>query len=79
MIFVDADWEEYPRWLPHFARLTRKGSILVSDNLFPLFQDWAQNFAYKESIEEYLTALVRDTRFVAHISSKDGQALSYRV
>jgi len=33
VIFVDADWEDYPKWLPHFARLTRKGGMLISDNL----------------------------------------------
>ena len=33
VIFVDADWQDYPKWLPHFARLTRKGGVLVSDNL----------------------------------------------
>ena len=39
VIFVDADWQYYPKWLPHFARLTGKGSVLVSENLFPLFED----------------------------------------
>ena len=38
VIFVDADWEDYPKWLPHFARLTRKGGLLVSENLFPLYR-----------------------------------------
>ena len=39
VIFVDADWQYYPKWLSHFARLTRKGGMLVSENLFPLFED----------------------------------------
>lgn len=79
VIFVDADWEDYPKWLPHFARLTRKGGMLVSDNLFPLFEDWAQYLPHKDSIREYLTALVRDSRFKTHIARDKWQALSYRV
>ena len=79
VIFVDADWEDYPLWLPHFARLTRKGGVLISDNLFPLFEDWAQYLPHKESIREYLTALVRDSRFKTHIARDKWQALSYRL
>ena len=79
VIFVDADWEDYPNWLSHFARLTRKGGILISDNLFPLFEDWAQHFPHKESIKDYLKALVRDSRFKTHIARDKWQALSYRV
>ncbi len=79
VIFVDADWEDYPKWLPHFARLTRKGGILVSDNLFPLFEDWAQYLPHKESIKEYLKALVGDSRFKTHIARHKWQAFSYRV
>ncbi len=79
VIFVDANWEDYPKWLPHFARLTRQGGMLVSDNLFPLFEDWAQDLAHKESIQEYLTALVHDSRFKTHIARDKWQALSYRV
>lgn len=79
VIFVDADWQDYPKWLPHFARLTRKGGLLVSDNLFPLFEDWAQYLPHKESIREYLKALVRDSRFKTHIARGKWQALSCRV
>ena len=79
VIFVDADWQDYPKWLPHFARLTRKGGILVSDNLFPLFEDWAQYLPHKESIREYLKALVDDGRFKTHIARHKWQAFSYRL
>ena len=79
VIFVDADWQDYPKWLPHFARLTRKGGVLVSDNLFPLFEDWAQYLPHKESIKEYLKALVQDCRFKTYIAHDDWQALSLRV
>ena len=53
--------------------------MLVSDNLFPLFEDWAQYLPHKDSIREYLTALVRDSRFKTHIARDKWQALSYRV
>ena len=79
VIFVDADWEDYPKWPPHFARLTRRGGMLVSDNLFPLFEDWAQHLPHRESIREYLKALVRDRRFQTHIARDKWQAFSCRV
>ena len=79
VIFVDADWQDYPKWIPHFARLTRKGGLLVSENLFTLFEDWAQDFPHKEAITEYLKALVRDSRFKTHIVRDKWQALSFRV
>jgi hypothetical protein len=50
----------------------------VSDNLFPLFEDWAQHMPNKESIREYLTTLVRDSRFITHIARDKWQALSFR-
>ena len=79
IVFVDADWEDYPKWLEHFARLTRRGGLLISANLFPLFEEWAQYLPHKESIQEYLTALVHDKRFKTHIVRDKWEALSYRV
>ncbi len=79
VVFVDADWEDYPKWLEDFARLTRQGGMLLSHNLFPLFEEWAQYLLHKESIQEYLTALVHDERFKTHIVRDKWEALSYRV
>lgn len=78
IIFVDADWQDYPIWLEQFARLTRRGGLLISANLFPLFEEWAQYLPHKESIQEYLTALVHDDRFKTHIVRDKWEAFSYR-
>lgn len=78
IIFVDAYWAEYPALLPHLTRLTRPGGVLVTANLFPLFEEWAQQMEHKEAVEEYLTQLVRDRRFRTFIEP-ESRALSYRL
>ena len=40
--------------LPELARLTRVGGLLVSDNLFPLFSDWAQGMGGSDAVKRYL-------------------------
>ncbi len=79
VIFVDADWSEYPAFLPQLARLTRPGGFLVTANLFPLFEEWAQEMPYKEKVREYLELLVRDSRFHTYIIPGRWHALSLRL
>lgn len=79
LVFVDGDWDQYPEWLPDLTRLTRKGGVMVTANLFPLFEEWAQDFPNKEAVKAYLTRLVGDSRFVTHIVPDRWQALSYKV
>ena len=79
VIFVDAGWQEYPQMLPHLARLVRPGGVIVTANLFPLFEEWAQQMAHKGAVEEYLTLLVRDPRFRTYIIPEHWHALSYRM
>ncbi len=57
IVFMDADWKDYPSLLPHLFRLTRPGGILFTSNLFPLFEEWASSLPYKERVEEYLIRL----------------------
>lgn len=78
VIFVDADWREYPDFLPHLTRLTRPGGVLVSANLFPLFEEWAQEAPHKDAVREYLRLLVRDPAWRTYIIPGRWQALSYR-
>lgn len=78
IVFIDADWSEYPVWLPHLTRLTRQGGILVTSNLFPLFEEWAQDMPHKEALRDYLKTLVHDSRFTTYIVPDRWQALSYR-
>ncbi len=79
VVFLDGDWWEYPDMLPDLARLTRIGGLLVSDNLFPLFSDWAQGMGGSDAVKRYLTDLVSDPRFVTHIFQGKWEAWSYRV
>ncbi len=79
IVFVDGDWEDYPALLDDLGRLTRPGGILLTSNLFPLFEEWASSLPHKERIEEYLNRLVRDSRFRTFIMRGEWKALSYRM
>jgi predicted O-methyltransferase YrrM len=79
VVFLDTDWEHYPEWLPDLTRLTRRGGLLVSGNLFSLLADWGRELPQKEAIREYLTILVRDLRFRTWIIAELWHALSYRI
>lgn len=72
IIFVDAEWAEYPDLLPHLTRLTNLGGMLVTSNISPFRGG-------KEAIEEYLTRLIADDRFRTYIIPGQWHALSYRV
>ncbi len=79
VVFLDADWEEFPEWVDDLARLTRVGGVLVSANLFPLFEEWAEDMPHKDKVQAYLTKLVADPRFRTHIIPAKWHALSFRV
>lgn len=78
VIFVDADWHEYPMFLPELVRLTRPGGILVTANLFPLFEEWAQDMPHQDAVKEYLVRLVREPQFQTFIVPGEWHALSVR-
>lgn len=78
VVFVDAGWSEYPAFLSHLTRLTRPGGVLVSANLFPLFEEWAQEMPHKKEVQEYLRLLVRDPAWRTYIIPGRWHALSYR-
>ena len=79
VVFLDGGWSEYPEMLPDLARLTRVGGLLVSDNLFSLFSNWAQGMGGGEAVKRYLSDLVADRRFVTYIFQGKWQAWSYRI
>lgn len=79
IVFLDADWREYPRYIPHLVRLTRKGSVIVSANLSPLFGGWGQGLPGAAAIRSYLTRLIRDPRFRTYIVRGEWHALTVRV
>jgi predicted O-methyltransferase YrrM len=78
IVFVDADWDGYPVLLPDLLRLTRPGGMLVTGNLFPLFEPSTQS-AGRDALEEYLRRLVREPEMRTFIVPGWWKALSYRL
>ncbi len=78
VVFLDGDWREYPRYLPHLRRLTRPGSMIVTANLNPLFGGWGKGLPGKAAIRTYLTSLVRDPHFRTYVVPGEWHALSVR-
>jgi len=79
VVFLDGDWREYPRYIPHLRRLTRPGSIVVTANLNPLFGGWGGRLRGKPAIQSYLTRLVRDPHFRTYIIPGEWHSISVRV
>ncbi len=79
IVFVDANWEEYPALLPYLVRLTRPGGVLVTANLFPLFEEWAKDLSGKEAIAEYLRQLLHQPGVRTFVIPGLWKALSYRL
>jgi len=79
VLFLDGDWREYPRYLPHLRRLTRPGSIIVTANLNPLFGGWGGRLQGKPAILSYLTRLLRDPHFRTYIVPGEWHSISVRV
>ena len=72
MIFLDGDWREYPRYLTHIVRHTRRGSVVVTANLSPLMGEWGADLPGRLDIRSYLRRLVRDRRFRTYITRGSG-------
>ncbi|TMI32973.1 methyltransferase domain-containing protein [Candidatus Bathyarchaeota archaeon] len=79
VVFLDGDWREYPRYIPHLRRLTRPGSIIVTANLNPLFGGWGGRLPGKPAIESYLTRLLRDPQFRTYVVPGEWHSISVRV
>lgn len=79
VVFLDSDWQDYPRYVSHLVRLTRRGSVVVSANLSPLFGRWGKGLPGKNSIRAYLRSLILDPRFRTNILRGDWHAISVRV
>jgi predicted O-methyltransferase YrrM len=79
VVFLDGDWREYPRYLPHLRRLTHPGSIIVTANLNPLFDGWGGRLPGKPAIQSYLTRLVRDPHFRTYVVPGEWHSISVRV
>jgi len=79
VVFLDGDWREYPRYLPHLTRLTRRGSVIVTANISPLFGGWGMDLPGRNEIRMYLSWLVRDRRFRTYITRGEWHSYSRRM
>jgi predicted O-methyltransferase YrrM len=79
VVFLDGDWREYPRYIPHLRRLTHPGSIVLTANLNPLFGGWGGRLPGKQAIQSYLTRLVRDPHFRTYVIPREWESISVRV
>ena len=79
VVFLDSDWKDYPRYLPHLIRLTRRGSVVVSANLFPLFARGGKSLPGKNAVREFLRGLILSPTFRTCILRGDWHAISVRV
>jgi caffeoyl-CoA O-methyltransferase len=81
VVFLDADKDDYPNYLDHAIRMTRKGSIILAHNMLwggSVMQGHRREGA--EGIIEYTRRIFQDPRFSSLIVSVgDGLAISYRV
>ena len=80
VIFIDADKDEYPRYLQHAMKLTAAGSIILADNLLwsgATFQGMRKESA--EGIVEYTKRIFKDSRLSSLlIPLGDGLGISFR-
>jgi len=79
VVFLDDDWREYPRYLPHLRRLTHAGSIVVTANLSPLFGGWGGRLPGIPAIQSYLSQLVTDPKFRTYVIPGEWHAISARL
>jgi predicted O-methyltransferase YrrM len=79
IVFLDADWDGYPALLSDLLRLTRPGGMIVTGNLFPLFEPWAQQLPGRDALEEYLRRLIQEPGVRTFVVPGWWKALSYRL
>jgi predicted O-methyltransferase YrrM len=81
-IFIDADKNEYPDYLRHSLRLTRRGSIILADDIYKFWNDntTEQKKANLQGVRGYTEMIFKDKRLSSLILPLgDGLAISFRV
>jgi predicted O-methyltransferase YrrM len=79
-VFIDADKKEYPDYLRHSLRLTRRGSVILADNMFWSDILGGQKQVDQQGIREYTEMIFTDKRLTSLIIPLgDGLAISFRV
>ena len=82
LVFIDADKEEYPRYLAQAMKLTVSGSIILADNLLWSGATFLPGVRKEgaEGIIEYMKRIFNDSRLSSLlIPLGDGIGISYRV
>jgi len=82
LVFIDADKEEYPRYLAQAMKLTVSGSIILADNLLWSGATFLPGVRKEgaEGIIEYTKRIFNDSRLSSLlIPLGDGIGISYRV
>jgi len=79
-VFIDADKDEYPEYLRHALRLTRRGSIILADNMFWSNIPGGQKRTDQHGVRKYTEMIFKDNRLSSLIVPLgDGLAMSIRV
>ena len=81
-VFIDADKDEYPDYLDEALRLTRRGSMIIADNML-----WGGAMVHGDNRREGARGIMAFTRRIFNderlssliIPLGDGLAISYRV
>lgn len=81
LVFIDAEKDEYPKYLDEALRLTRAGSVILADNMFmSLSAKRGEMSPGVSGIAEYTRRIFNDPRLSSLIVPLgDGLAISFRV
>src|SRR5208337_3383956 len=81
-IFIDANKDEYPDYLRHSLRLTRRGSVILADDIYKFWNNipTEQKQADQQGVRGYTEMIFKDKRLSSLILPLgDGLAISFRI
>jgi len=81
-IFIDANKDEYPDYLRHSLRLTRRGSVILADDIYKFWNKipTGQKQADQQGVRGYTEMISKDKRLSSLILPLgDGLAISFRI
>jgi len=81
-IFIDANKDEYPDYLRHSLRLTRRGSVILADDIYKFWNKipTGQKQAEQQGVRGYTEMISKDKRLSSLILPLgDGLAISFRI
>ncbi|HYW00013.1 MAG TPA: O-methyltransferase, partial [Candidatus Acidoferrum sp.] len=81
-IFIDADKGEYPDYLRQSLRLTRRGSVILADDIYKFWNNFpaGQKQADQQGVRGYTEMIFKDKRLSSLILPLgDGLAITFRI